>query len=354
MECSEAKFGEVPNVSPNEKTNHHAKAAVMEKSGSLTYDPSVLHRLLSPEEAGRFDYVVDPSLGHGTMIMQRLTPSCLVVLVDIACTWYPNWPSNPLDTGEGQWFSVNYCFEGRCEVNAGSQGYAVVKAGDCCVSCADRWPEGFSYPLGLYRGVELWLNTEMEHDPSFSLLGDVSISLEKIARDAGLAAVFSNDPTLNGPLQRMKELLEDPNLPHDKSIAGCKIELLRFLLALSEHDVAAARPTSLLAPTQMAAVKRMSERMQATLATPHDARVMASELGVSAATLNNWFTSLYGMTAAAYLRHLRMERAAVLLAEGCSVTEAALAVGYANPSKFAAAFKREHHLTPSEFRRMEH
>lgn len=307
--------------------------------------------LLSDDGPGYFDYVLDPALGNGRMRIQRITPFCLVALVDFACERCPNTPANPLDTGLGQWFSVNFCFEGRCEVNAGAQGFAVVKDGDCCVSCADTWPEEFHYPLGTYRGVELWLNTELERDPAFCLLSDAAVSLGTIARSAGLAAVFNNDTALNDPLCSLRDLLEGRDRPDGKVIASCKVELMRFLMALSERDVAAARPASLLSPTQMHAVKRFSERMQSHLAEPHDARTLAAEIGVSAATLNNWFVSLYGMTAAAYLRRLRMEEAASLLSQGASVADTSVAVGYANPSKFAAAFKRERGLTPSDFRR---
>ena len=40
-----------------------------------------------------------------------------------------------------------------------------------------------------------------------------------------------------------------------------------------------------------------------------------------------------------------------MLASGASVAMAATAVGYANPSKFAAAFKRATGQTPTEYRR---
>lgn len=301
--------------------------------------------------AGQITYELDSTLGSGNMVIRRLSPMCLVALVDFACERCPNMPSNPLDTGQGQWFTVNYCFEGRCEVNAGSRGFAVVKAGDCCVSCADSWPEEFSYPLGVYRGVELWINTELEHDQSLGLLGQASVSLEAIAKNAGLGAVFSNDGALNDPLRQMRALLGAPSISDERVVAGCMIELMRFFFALSEHDVAAAKPVSLLSPGQMQAVKRMSERMRANLLDTHDARAMAREVGVSAATLNNWFKSLYGLTAPAYLRHLRIEKAADMLSKGASVAEASAAVGYANPSKFAAVFKNERGILPSDFRR---
>lgn len=303
------------------------------------------------ETTGRIVCELDPSIGDGSISVQRVAPMCLISLVDFTCERCPNMSSNSLGMDRGKWFTVNYCLEGRCEVDAGRQGFAVVKAGDCCVSCAESWPEEFRYPLGIYRGVELWVNTELAHDRSFGLLGQASISLEAIAKDAGLAAVFNNDDALNDPLRRMKDLLEDSGIPEEKAIAGCTIELMRFFFALSERDVAAARPISLLSPNQMQIVKRLSQRMRANLLDMHDARVLAKEIGVSTSTLNNWFVSLYGLTVSAYLRHQRIDKAAAMLAQGMHVADVSLAVGYVNPSKFAAAFKRERGVLPSEFRR---
>lgn len=91
--------------------------------------------------------------------------------------------------------------------------------------------------------------------------------------------------------------------------------------------------------------------LESDLALPHDARAIARRHNVSAATLNNYFLGLYGSTVASYLRQRRVEQACVLLGQGQPVTAAALAVGYANPSKFAAAFKRVTGQTPSEYRR---
>ncbi len=299
---------------------------------------------------GRLVYELDPALGSGNMVIQRLAPMCLAAIIDFSCERCPNMPSNPLDTGRGRWFTVNYCSEGRCEVSVDKQGFAVVKAGDCCVSCADSWPEEFNYPLGVYRGVELWINTELDHDPSLSLLKQAAVSLGAIARDAGLASVFSNDDALNDPLRRIESLLDGSFRSNERVISGCKMELMRFFYALSERNVAAAKPVSLLSPGQTQVVKRMGERMRANILDVYDARVMASEVGVSAATLNNWFKSLYGLTVSGYLRHLRIMEAEKMLATGSSVTEASTAVGYANPSKFAAAFRRERGLSPSDYR----
>ena len=98
----------------------------------------------------------------------------------------------------------------------------------------------------------------------------------------------------------------------------------------------------------MAAAAR--NEMERALSARHDARTMAAAFGVSATSLNEYFTRTYGSTIATYLRRRRMEEAATQLAQGAKVTEAATYVGYANPSKFAAAFKKAYGVPPREWK----
>lgn len=51
-----------------------------------------------------------------------------------------------------------------------------------------------------------------------------------------------------------------------------------------------------------------------------------------------------------YLTFRRMERAKALLGQGQMITEVATAVGYSNPAKFAAAFRRWIGCAPSQWR----
>jgi len=48
---------------------------------------------------------------------------------------------------------------------------------------------------------------------------------------------------------------------------------------------------------------------------------------------------------------IRLRRAAVLLAQGMPIPEVSARVGYAHPSHFARAFRRQHGVSPSAFGR---
>lgn len=83
-----------------------------------------------------------------------------------------------------------------------------------------------------------------------------------------------------------------------------------------------------------------------------DMHALADRFGVSPNTLNNCFKSVYGSYVPTYLREARMREAAFLLERtNLRVGEIATRVGYANQSKFAAAFARICGASPTTYRK---
>ncbi len=79
---------------------------------------------------------------------------------------------------------------------------------------------------------------------------------------------------------------------------------------------------------------------------------IADRMHVSQTQLKNSFRNYYGNSVYKYIRSKKMEQAAALLAEGqLSVMEIAGMFGYENCSKFAAAFRGEYGMSPSDYRR---
>lgn len=297
---------------------------------------------------GVYELRLSEPVGSGTMRARTLSPAALCATVDFACTSCPSIAISHLAEREwftrGTWFTCNLCLEGRCEVSLPPEGFAVVAAGDFCVSCTKEYPHEYRYPSGRYRGIELFVNTLLAEDPGFALLSRGPATLEDIARDAGIAAVISDDDALNGPMVRLGSALESG----DEQFAA--LELLLVLSTLQRRDLSCAKPRVMLTRAQMNLVRRVRDELESSLDAPHDARDLARASGVSAATLNSHFSNLYGETIASYLRRRRMERGRDLLAQGLSVADVSLRVGYANPSKFAAAFKRAFGETPCDAR----
>ena len=298
-----------------------------------------------------------------------LNPWLHAAIVDFECDSCPNLPSASLpESAEGTWFTVNLCQEGRCEVTIPGRGFAVVGVGDCCLSCTEDAPQAFSYPTGFYKGVELFINTQLvDASPAFALFRSAHCSLDEIASQAGFASVFSGDSELNGHLTRIGLLIQrmwcstqsEPGGPTESAAASsdlgraqCEFEVLGLLLRLAQRDIAHAKPRSLLTPHQIAIARSVREAIEPSLYEKNDVRTLAPSYGISASTLNRYFETFYGMTVSAYVRHRRVQKACELLELGLRVAEVSAAVGYSNPSKFAAAFKRETDMTPTEYRRV--
>lgn len=73
--------------------------------------------------------------------------------------------------------------------------------------------------------------------------------------------------------------------------------------------------------------------------------------GIGSKLLYRKTKAMTGMTTVAYIRSLRMQKAAALLAKGSmSVSEVMYAVGFSSPSYFTKSFQEEYGVVPSEYR----
>jgi len=86
---------------------------------------------------------------------------------------------------------------------------------------------------------------------------------------------------------------------------------------------------------------------------PLNREVLAEVAGFSIPHFHRIFTAQTGENIAAYVRRLRLERAARKLRMGAvDITEVALAAGYDSHAAFGKAFKQQFGFSPSEFRQL--
>lgn len=108
------------------------------------------------------------------------------------------------------------------------------------------------------------------------------------------------------------------------------------------------RVASALTPARFA---RVTARIESGLAGDLSVTDLAVEAGLEVSGFSRAFRATTGMTPYAYITQRRMERAKQLLATRQSVAGIALVSGYANPAKFAAAFRKVMGLSPSQWRK---
>lgn len=123
------------------------------------------------------------------------------------------------------------------------------------------------------------------------------------------------------------------------------------LIALVTDELAESASASALRVSahELERLERVRHRLRQRLDLTPSLTELAKLAGFNETKLKGAFRAAFGTSIFAYLRLARLEEARrLLLQRGLNVTEVAQRVGYANPSKFAAAFRRHFQLSPSD------
>ena len=104
-----------------------------------------------------------------------------------------------------------------------------------------------------------------------------------------------------------------------------------------------------LRPNDADRIHQARDRLIDQMEQPPSLLDLARSVNISDRKLKAGFRQVFGTTVFGYLHGQRMERARQLLTQrDRSVSEVAWAIGYHNPSKFAAAYKKHFDMTPKQ------
>lgn len=101
------------------------------------------------------------------------------------------------------------------------------------------------------------------------------------------------------------------------------------------------------APLSARRLRQLEEYIDAHRADALDVAALAAAVGMESSAFGRALRAASGQSPYVFLTRRRMQWAAGVLLRGQAVTDVALAAGYANPSKFSAAFRRVMGCTPS-------
>jgi AraC family transcriptional regulator len=127
-------------------------------------------------------------------------------------------------------------------------------------------------------------------------------------------------------------------------IEGLLLELVASASRLRDTGTESGRPRWL---------EEARDRIHAELPLRPSLSTLAQSVGVHPVTLARAFRQAFGCTVGAYIRNLRIERAAhQLTGTELSLAEIALAAGFSDQSHFSNLFRHHTGLSPSKFRRV--
>lgn len=152
--------------------------------------------------------------------------------------------------------------------------------------------------------------------------------------------------TLRGPLRSIAAELEGMGDGYEYQVMA---DMHRFFAAVIRNrdrlPVALARPGG-----GRDIVRRLFALIDARYAEPLSLQSAAGAVYLSVPQLTRVFRNATGMTFKTYLDLYRVDRAAALLRQGCTVTEAAARCGFGSVGTFIRVFRRIKKCTPSFYR----
>lgn len=158
-----------------------------------------------------------------------------------------------------------------------------------------------------------------------------------------LAVRLQRDPVVTSVLQALRcSAQADACLPGFLE-HGARVLLHRLRQLAGLGHATPPRATAL----SVRQLQYLQEYIDAQYGQPLAVAQLAAALRMDPSTFSRALRATTGLPPYAFLTRRRMQWACTQLAQGRSVTDVALACGYANPSKFSAAFRRVAGCSPS-------
>ena len=246
---------------------------------------------------------------------------------------------------------INYCTRGRCELVLNDGRHVFLTAGQ--ISLTERFAQReYVYPGRVYEGIEIFIDPETAESGAEVMMDGFGLDVGALRGEycPGGETFIARLALPDALTARLSAAIDGADSVARVGMKTGVIELLAMLLY--EKPAHTAEPQVFYTKSQVEIAKQTERIITSDLAKQHTVREFAALFSVSESSIKNYFTGVFGQSISQYTTRQRMLYAAKLLAETrLSVIEVACRAGYANQSKFAAAFRREFGCAPLEYRR---
>lgn len=239
---------------------------------------------------------------------------------------------------------INHCAEGRYSYAVGDDKIVYFGKGDLCISIYDLTKTLSDFPLGYYKGLEIFIDVDAaneyvkEYIPDFDLID----FYEELHNSKGYVLVRSNEEIdhVIGELYHVDERIRE---------SYHKLKCLELLLFFSITNFTQVESIS-LSKRQAEIVENVKNDLIVDLDKRITLDELASKYGISKTALKNCFKEVYGKPIIKWRKEYKLDYACKLIESNeYSITEVSKMVGYSSPSKFSQAFRDYVGCTPSEY-----
>lgn len=286
--------------------------------------------------------------GQGIMTIYDVMPGIMLMFNDFTNVW--NIESSFKLAPESRMLCLNYCREGRIEWGSGSDSCLYLDAGDLGIDNHSRHANPFWFPFGHYRGVTVSLTLDKADESLQSVFPEgFPVNVEHLYErfcSNGNPSVLRNGPSVEhifSEIYSAQERFREAYL---------KLKVMELLLFLESSIPDGGRiGQRSLRRSQVDKVKAIERAITSDLSSRKTLEELSQEFEFPYTSMQRCFKEVYGTSIHAYLTRYRMAQAATLLRTTSKpVGEVALAVGYANASKFASTFRDAVGMVPAAYR----
>ncbi|MCY6483810.1 AraC family transcriptional regulator [Clostridium aestuarii] len=282
--------------------------------------------------------------GSGILTVYKIFDGIEIVFMNFNTydTFIPDTPHKDI-------IEISWCKKGRVECEFTNQSISYLQEGDFGINGSDYVPVSYQFPLGIYEAVSLVVNQRECSDEVRKLMKTFSIDIDSLFchLDLKRAWYISRDD------KKLKHLFNEIYVAKKKEsneyFAIKSIELLYHIRSLSEFT---GKKITYYKKEQIKKVKKIRDYLVNSLDEKISIEQCAVDNGIGITTFRSIFLQIYGDIPTVYLKKYKMAVATkFLLDKSLSIMNIALQLGYSNPSKFSAAFKKEYGMLPKDYKK---
>lgn len=281
--------------------------------------------------------------GSGILYDYALFPGVDLIFMDFHCIDTFEEPG-----GIKNILELRHYREGRVEFEFTDQRVFHLQQDEFCINAMVNMPIHYSFPHEHCYGVSLIIDQDTILRETLHLLQRFGVDLPSLNLDLDLERQWYICKTPSAMIHVFDELYEAKGVAPVEYFRIKVLELLYHASQLRKEDRIAATYYS---KEHIEIVKRVRKNMVSDLSNKISLDTLLQNEPVSTVTFQAVFKNMYGKSPYAYLKHYKMNYAAVRLRESDeAINQIALSLGYNNASKFSRAFQDIFGVLPKDYR----
>ena len=281
--------------------------------------------------------------GTGILYDYSIFPGIDLIFMDFNCSDIFDEPNEMRNVLE-----IRHYQEGRVEFEFEGDKVFHLQQDEFCVNGMLNMPARYSFPFDYCSGLSLVLDKNSMTEVTRYQLALFQIDIYVLEEDLDTAHQWYICKTPPSMCHVFEELYAAKEHETSQYFRIKVLELLYHATKLRKEDRVAA---TYYAREHIEIVKRVRKAMLKDLSRSTPLEQFLRGEAISTVTFQTIFKQIYGRSPYAYLKHYRMNSAAVQLRESNeSINQIALSLGYSNASKFARAFRDVFGVLPKDYR----